>query len=44
MSSQRDTIATIDYSCVFAFAVHRDYHTIHHFRICVGKRALDSSF
>lgn len=44
MSSQRETIATIDYSCVFAFAVYRDYHTIHHFRTCVGKTASDSSF
>lgn len=44
MSSQRETIATIVYSCVFAFAVYRDYHTIHHFRTCVGKTASDSSF
>lgn len=44
MSSQRQTIATIDYICVFAFAVHRDYHTIHHSRTCVGKTASDSHF
>lgn len=44
LKRQLHVITKRDYSCVFAFAVYRDYRMIHHFRTCVGKRASDSSF